>query len=206
MPVILPSVEAEAGTDALDLITLTEAKAALNVTTSGQDTELARVVTAVSRRIDDLCGPVVIRSVTDLIADGGTTHIFLDHYPVAAITSVTEYSDTTATVLTVETNASKPTSGYLLDAEMGMIRRRSGGSDTLFPTGRGNVVVVYTAGRYASTAAVDPKFKHAAELYLRHLWTPNQGMAPASTAIPTFGVPNVVMDLLADERKAPVIA
>jgi len=194
---------------AYDLITLDEAKLALNIPTATTtfDTELAPVVTAVSRRIDDLCGPVVIRAIAETVYDGGTSQIFLADQPVAAVTSLTEYSSTTATTLTLETNLVKPASGYSVDYAGGIIHRRSGGYDSAFTAGRGNVVVVYTAGRYANTASVDAKFKEAAALYLRHIWTKSQGMAPSDDGgIPTFGVPNVVIDLLARERRAPVLA
>lgn len=167
--------------DTLDLLTLVEGYRAINdevsatAATGGvdRDAELAQWITAVSRRIDDRCGPVVQRTVTDEAHDGGRHAIWLANAPIASITSLVEYDGTTATTLTAETNAAKPDDGYLLDG-FGrydrQVRRRSGNSDANFPAGRRNVVATYSAGRYASTAAVDEKFKLAAGSILRRLW------------------------------------
>ena len=207
MPVVGDPVGSGPGLGTLDLLTLAEAKAALNIPEANTDfdDELAVVVTAVSRRIDDLCGPVVIRSITENVHDGGTEILFLEHLPVAAVVTVTEYSGTTPTELEAETHLSKPSNGYYL-AGAGMLRRRSGGSNTTFASGTANVVVEYQAGRYLNTESVDAKFKEAASLYLRHVWTKSQGMAPSDESLPRFGVPNVVLDMLAAERRMPVLA
>jgi hypothetical protein len=199
--------------DTLDLLTLDEAKLALNITNTGQDAELASYITAVSRRIDALTGPVVIRTVTDELHNGGGSAIWPRYTPVASITSVGEYAGTTLTTLTAETNATKTGKNFLYDATLGVIYRRSGGSDSLFPAGRGNLLVTYQAGRYADTASVDPRFKQAAAIFLSHLWRFEQGQGSATfggfsagLGIPSFGTPNAVIDLLMDELRPPLVA
>lgn len=198
--------------DTLDVVTLAEAKAALNITATTWDSaELPSYITAVSRRIDTIAGPVVNRAVTDTL-DGGRRTVRLTKAPVSAVTSVTEYENTTATVLTAESTSSQVANQYVLRSGAGVVIRRSSGGDALFPQGRGNVVVVYTAGRAATTAAVDSLFKQAAAIMLANLWRTEQGggtkeygqFIPApSGSFPTFAVPNAVIELLADELAAP---
>ena len=162
--------------DTLDVISLTEAKTALGVTATTWDTPLAQAITAVSRQVDQLCGPVVNRTVTAETHDGGDWTIQLRRRPVYSITSVTEYDGTTATTLTAESNTVKPSDAYLHDGDTGtlvsgLIRRRSNDSDDVFEVGRRNIAVTYVAGRAANTAGVDAKFKQAAVMMLRNIWT-----------------------------------
>lgn len=201
--------------DTLDLLTLDEAKRALNVPLADttQDTEIASYITAVSRRIDDMCGPVVIRTVTGELHTGGTSMIFPYMAPVATISSLAEYVGTTSTALAAETNATKTANDYLVSVDGYVIYRRATGGDSIFPVGRSNVVLTYTAGRYATTAVVDQLFKQAAAIFLSHLWRFEQGQGSTTfgafeegLGIPSFGTPNAVRDLLADELRAPVVA
>lgn len=157
-----------------DLLTPAEAREAVSLkpTDTAHDDELQRWITGISTRIDKLCGPVVIRTVTNETHDGGTRTIWLRDTPVSSITSVVEYVHTTATTLTAETNASKPADGYLpiLEGHRAKLLRRNAGADATFASGRQNVVVTYEAGRAASTSAVDALFKTAASSILRRLW------------------------------------
>ncbi len=199
--------------DALDYLTLAEAKAALNIDTSNTnfDTELAGWITAVSRQLDNYVGPVVTRTITSESHDGGCASLFLKYRPVSSVTAVSEFSYTTEQALTGESNASKTATNYLLDAAKGILRRRSGGADTRFPMGRGNVIVTYVAGRYTS-ASVDEVFKTGARLTLSLLWRREQGFGTetfgamgAFPGLPGFGLPNVVVDLLSDYALAPEV-
>ena len=69
------------------------------------------------------------------------------------------------------------------------------------------MVCVYTAGRYATTAAVDQRFKLAAGIMLGQLWTRQQAMGSELTGEPgyvqgaTFAIPNSVKELLADQMQ-----
>lgn len=178
-------------TDDIDVLTLTEAKTAVGLeqTNTTADDALHTLVTAVSAQLDELCGPVRTRSFTET-HDGGWYSIRLRHRPVYSITTVTEYDNTTATTLTAETNAAKATSNYLHDGTAGkvasgIIRRRSGNSDATFPDGRRNVEVVYVAGRSANTEVVPAKFKQAASMMLRNVWTAE--MASGTQTFDAFG-------------------
>lgn len=154
--------------DALDVITLTEAKTAINMpAATTHDTELAMWVTAVSRRLDARCGPMVVRTVTETLTPAGST-LFLTQYPVSSVTSVTEYQSGTGTVLTAESTT--VAGGYLLDS--GMLTRRSGFGTTGW---HGRTTVEYVAGRYATTAAVDARVKMVAGAVMRRLWVRESG-------------------------------
>lgn len=204
----------------LDILSLPEAKAALNLTgVTVHDAEIAPWVTATSLLLDRKIGPVVRRTITDEVLDGGRNFARTRLYPVTSFTTVTEYSGLTATVLTVETNLSHPASAYRPERYSsdptlysGRIYRRATGSSTWYPTGSGNVVVTYVAGRYADTATVDERFKAAARLTLQNLWNsqrPNLAQVgefeiPQSNW-PKFSVPNAVREMLADEWQAGVL-
>lgn len=197
-----------------DVLTMVEAKRILNLdmTSNTHDEWVAVIVTAVSQQLDELCGPVVQRTVTSEAHDGGDATVRLKYRPVASVTTVTEYDGTAATTLTAETNTTKTASNYFVELTEGLIRRRSSGSDTVFPAGRGNVLVTYEAGRAANTAAVAPKFKQAAAMMLRNLWVSEA--ASGSETVGAFtefpvnpllgpGMLNKVAALLHGEMKAP---
>lgn len=197
-----------------DILSSAEAKLALNIAASdtSQDTELASYITAVTGMLDSLVGPVVARTVTSESHDGGTATVFLARRPVSSVTAVSEFSYTTEQALAAESNSTKTANDYLLEAARGVLRRRSGGGDARFASGRRNVLVTYSAGRYASTGAVEAKFKQAAAVALTNLWRREQGSGTEtfgafepSAPVPGFGLPNAVLDLLMDEVQAPEI-
>lgn len=145
--------------DTLDVVTFAQVSAMLNV----PDAEAAlidRYITVVSRHIDDLCGPVVQRTVTAETHHGGTCSIVLDKRPVISVTSVTENGTTVSAA------------GYHIDLEAGILERVSS-SYYSYPwyAGRWNVAVTYEAGRYEDTASVDPIFVEAATMAVKGLWT-----------------------------------
>lgn len=204
--------------DPLDILTLPEAKSVLAISDTSTDTELARVITSVSRRLDTFAGPVVRRSVTSEVHSGGGSRIELNQGPVYAVASVTEYQGATATAVTAETAGTQPSEGFYAERYVpnpsllsGILIRRVSGHDSCWYWGRGNIQVTYTAGRAESTGTVDPVYKEAAALMLRNLWRSYQqstgGLAefdiPAQN-FPTFAIPKAVVELLADEMQPMV--
>ena len=162
-----------------DLLTIAEARTAVNVPSAAMDTELQLYLTGISDRIDALCGPVVARTVTAERHDGGTGHVLPRVVPVYSVTTVTEYEDGVAQVLTAETITSRPADAYMLDTTLKfrpLIRRRESGTDTTYPADRLNVSLTYSAGRVADTASVDERFKVTAAAILRRLWKREQSM------------------------------
>jgi hypothetical protein len=146
--------------EGIDVLTLTEAKQAVGL----EQTNTSH---------DDYLRTLISTWTTD-----GDYSVNLPP-PVYSITTVTEYNQTAATVLTAETNTVKTSGNYLHDGVEGTIysgtvRRRSSGSDYCFPTGRKNVVAVYVKGRAANTEVVPAKFKQAASVMLLDIWRRQQ--------------------------------
>lgn len=198
--------------DAADILTLAEAKASLNIvlTDTSVDSELAQVVTAASRMVDSVYGPVVQRTVTKTVLNPQGT-IWLDR--PASITSVTEYSGGVATVLTAEDFDTAGT--YRLDTARGALLRRSSWATASWADQE--LVVEYTSGRYADTASVDAKFKEAAVVALVHLWQHRGSQSgfgsPGGDGAPFGGVPfsskqlrDKLISLFPEEWTGPAVA
>ena len=159
--------------DTLDILTLPEAKTAVNIDALNvdHDDEIAQHVTAISRIIDDECGPVVQRTITAELHDAGGARIYLRYAPVASVTTLREAAGSTITTLSSVAFGGTG-DGYSL--KDGVLSRRVGGRVASWSYGD-TVEVTYVAGRYASTAAVDAKFKSAASAILRRLWKREAG-------------------------------
>lgn len=208
--------------DILDILTAAEARTALNAVSNwnAQDTpELEQVVTAASRFVDSVFGPVVTRSVTRTVFSPSGP-IALDVPPgsptfTVSSLAVTEYTAGSATVLAAETALVSTSNDYRYDSRLGLLRRRASWSNSSW--GSQEVLVVYIAGRYASTAACDAKFKEAAAAALIHFWQhrgPSSGFPAASgDGAPFGGVPFSTAQLrvklrsmMPEEALGPVLA
>lgn len=207
--------------DQLDVLTLQEAKQALNLTqTERHDDELPFYITAVSQTMDRLIGPVVKRTVTNETHDGGRRFIRLQYYPVVTITSLKEYRDTVPTVLLPETPESKPDEAYLTvpytrnvvadkSLKGALVYRRSSrwhNRDARFECGTGNIVVSYVAGRVDDTASVPRYYKMAASLILANYWRSQQDSTGQvnefdvpQSYFPRWAIPQAARQMLADE-------
>lgn len=64
-----------------DILTLGEAKAALatNQDFNDSDALLNGYITAISKRLDEVCGPIVTRTITDELYDGYGNSFWLKH-------------------------------------------------------------------------------------------------------------------------------
>jgi hypothetical protein len=189
----------------LDLLDSNEAAGALAGTGTPDSTKLAMLNTAVSHLLDEICGPIVTRSVTrTVIAPSGA--IWLD-VPVGSPTfaisnlAVTEYTGGVGTTLAAETATVSTANDYRFDPTLGRLARRSSWYDTAW-AGQ-EVLVVYIAGRFASTAAVGAKFKQAAKIALRHMWALEQGFGSLNEDVIVggtgFAIPARALDLLRNE-------
>lgn len=192
----------------LDVLTFEEATAALKGVRGGSElTRVASLLTAISRRLDDYCGPIVKRAVTDTFVGQTRGALYLSGKAYGGVlTTVTEAYSSETPVAVVSTD-------YVVDdGPTAAVSRWAG-------YWAPRVVVTYEAGRFASTETVEPLFKEAAMMLLQHMWRPAVG-ARAETyelpggglaevpgsRIPSFGLPNVVKDLLADEKLPPAVA
>jgi len=197
--------------DTLDVLTSNEAIGALAGTGTPDSAKLAMLTTAVSRTLDKICGPIVVRAMPTRTLYSPTGAIWLDA-PAASTTfaftavTITEYVGATGTVLTAENVAAATANDYLLisppSRHAGRLVRRSARYEVDW-SGQ-QVTVAYSAGRYANTAAVGPEFKQAAKIILAHEWSLEQGFGGLNEELVPVGagflVPRRVRDeLLMDE-------
>jgi hypothetical protein len=157
--------------DTLDVLTLAEGHTAINLPSANtdHDTELAQQITAVSAILDAEVGCVVQRAVTDEIHDGGGGSLVTNLWPVSTFTTVTDDLAGTPTAITAYRKEPYDRAPALFSGRLEL------NSGALFTAGRWNVKVTYTAGRYANTAAVAPRFKTCAASILRRLWKRESG-------------------------------
>lgn len=201
---------------ATDLLTLDEAKLAIAISdnnTAYLDT-IETMVSAVSAMIDSFCGPVVERQIVGELHRTRTRTVWLKCRPVASITQVRSASG--GVVETVPPLAFGDSGdGYRVDLEDGRLDRTEGcwGDE---------VEVTYTAGRFATTDDVAPKFKECAAAILRRLWkreAPTWAQSSnyfesldvhIQSASPQFGffriAQPIIDEMLWDERLPPAVA
>lgn len=192
----------------IDVLSLDEAMEAISMTGSGSNHEdrLGRWITGVSMALDKWSGDVVIRTRTEDI-DASSGGLPLEGWPIASITSVTEYVSGTGTLLTAE--AINTDGGYRL--KDGLLYRRSGWIDTYWS---GQARVVYTSGRFEDTASVDADYKLAAEMALQRLWSQyapgwargGDAFAAEGAGFSYFRVIDPVATELGLERRPPAVA
>lgn len=200
---------------ATDVLELEEAKATVK---SVDAALLPARITAVSQSMDAMFGPIVQREVTEEVEPLGST-LYLRRWPVASVDLVTEYDrDGIPTVVTADTLAVRNAVGFRLEPYSGQpdglysgkLLRRSSGS--AYRWGAGGAEVVYTAGRYEDTAAVDERFKEAARVWLTSvgqgtlvgtMQRTEGGAQVARLPFPTFGLPKFVLEFLEGEYQRP---
>jgi hypothetical protein len=205
----------------LDVIAYDRARQALRigVADASRRDELERAITAVSQHLDEMCGPIVQRTITEVIDTTGCEHrVSLSAGPVSSITSVTFYDDGVSEVLTAESLATA--GGYLAELQQrirpdgtsqllsGVLRKRGTFADETWDKGR--VQVVYVAGRYANTAAVQGSRFELAALTTLEAWAPLiTGQRVAATegeyalpfnAYPRDSIPAAALNLVAADR------
>lgn len=162
--------------DPLDLVTSSEVQRAVAGIPEAKVELIDGYITDVSRHIDDLCGPVVQRTVTAELHHGNGLAVILNRYPVLSVTSVTENGVTLTTA------------DWSVDSNSGILIRTGGTASPYtnqrWQFGQRNVAVTYVAGRYPNTAAVDPLFRSATIMAVKAMWTSQQ----AITGSQVFGV------------------
>jgi hypothetical protein len=203
---------------ATDVLSLDDAKKVLSegrFDTTREDI-IARGVTGLSTALDEMFGPIVQRTITDELHDGGRLFVRLRHAPVSSITTLTEASGTTQTVLTAESFA---TAGdYLAQVDDdglldGRILRRSAFWHCNFAAGRQNIKCTYVAGRFANTAAVESRYGEALAIsliswfraYTDSVQVVSDEFQVPYRNFPTFAIPMAAKQLLADQLR-PVVA
>jgi hypothetical protein len=176
------------------LLSLAEAKAAIGKTTTASDEELRDYLEATTSLIEQRCGAVVQRTVTERV--GGYGSLVLRTTPVVSVTSLTGIYDNTPAVAA---------SAVTVDPVSGIVTKLDGSGFSGW-----TYTIEYVAGR---TGAVDESIQQAARVILQHLWRTQRGAAPkfgGDDGIDTFGIgyalPNRALELLQPFLLAPGIA
>ena len=183
----------------MPIVSLADAKAHLNITTTTDDEELRRFLAVATEMAERYCNRALRRKTISETHDGDTEALLLRSRPVLSITTVTENGVALAAT------------DYTLDATAGLLLRGSTTAELEWCDGRQNITVAYVSG-YTDP----PQVAQQAVLELtRHLWQTQRG----NVALPTLGgaddyngptgfgwsIPNRVRELL-DPLRSPAIA
>jgi hypothetical protein len=141
------------------LISLADAKAHLNITTTTSDDELREYLEAATEIVESYVGPIVTRTHTARV-DGYRSAIPLPHTQVTGVTAVTLVSDGSSPITL---------SDLAVDTDTGVISYKAGGT---FPYGQ--MDVTYTVGR----SFVKANWTLAAKLVVQHHWRSQLGNLP----------------------------
>lgn len=162
--------------DALDLVTLAEAKAFLNMDAddTSEDSELSSFITGITKVIesgDDKfhgVGPVVEREQTAIVAAAGYCYsVSAPAWPIASLTSGA-YLDDDSTVDITQMIADR---GLLITKNYSPFPARPW-------------TLTFQAGRVAATADVPQNIKNGALEVLKLAWTSQRGGQPPAFLIP----------------------
>ncbi|CAB4173533.1 gp6 domain containing protein [uncultured Caudovirales phage] len=148
------------------IISVADAKAALNTTSDVNDDELRLYIAATTAVIEDIIGPVLSATGRTWTAHGGRFTVLLPEKPLS-ITSITENGTTV------------PATGYVADLASGIIYRGTYAATFPWYPGVRNVVITYAVG----ASVIPPNVILAAREELRFLY--QQGQQGAGR--PSFG-------------------
>jgi hypothetical protein len=178
------------------LVSLEDAKAHLDKTSTVDDDELEELIGVATEIVEDLVGPVLVRTVVER-HDGGRS-LWLQEYPIVEVVSIEPW---------LEFGTGFAVASTRLDSETGRLERLDGQS---FAPGPFKVTV--RAGRPVVPKAVS----HGAREIIRHLWETQRGGTTFVGPGPDpgedemfvvsgreYSVPRRVLELLAPERRIP---
>lgn len=144
------------------LISLADAKAHLNITTTASDDELREFLEAATEIVESYVGPVVTRTHTARVyGHYYRRSIALPHTQVTGITSITLVWDGSNPVNLAD---------LTFDTPAGIVTFKSG---FWFPYG--DMDITYTVGR----SYVKPNWSLAAKIIVKHLWDTQLGNLPS---------------------------
>jgi hypothetical protein len=184
------------------IVSISEAKAHLNMTGTGDDDELRRFMQAATELVESRAGTCVPRTVTDEWITGSVRQLIrLPSGPLPSKTSVTSITSTWPG------GPSWGPDDLIVNPAAGTVRLK-----TMVPFWWGPWTWSGTAGR----TVIPERFLQAAKEQLRHLWETQRGPSP-SPPLPgeelfttgagwSFSVPQRVIELLAGDVITPVMA
>ncbi|MEV4159005.1 head-tail connector protein [Nonomuraea dietziae] len=142
----------------MPIVSLAKAKEHLNIDVADYDAELTGYLGAATEVVEHYVGAVEPRSLTERYSGVGTAELILRHPPVQAVTAV------------VENGTALAAADYSL-SDAGVLVRMAGQRPHVWPYGRNNITVDYTAGR----ASVLDNFVLAGLIIIGHLWETQRG-------------------------------
>lgn len=145
----------------MSAVSLTDVKAHLNMTGSGNDTELQRFIDAAETAIGHRVGPLTPESRVEK-HNGGSSVIVLRSPRAVSLTSIA-YAD----------GSTYSSSDYDLDTDTGVLYLAYGGTYSRYPGGQRNVTVAYQAG----WSSLPADLVQAVKELVRHLWETQRGAA-----------------------------
>lgn len=180
------------------LLTLAEAKTALNISGTTYDTELQDYIDGTIAAVEYLCGPTASTNATEVLHGVGA--LVLTNTPVLTVTSVTG-----------DLMGARDMNYIRFDADSGVVRPKA----NVIPLLPDWYTVVYTYGRAAIPAAM----KQAAKVILKHQWSVQRGPSGRPTAtdnppgsdnrtlVPGLGyaLPNSALQMLAPYQRGPAV-
>ncbi len=168
------------------LISLDEAKAFLNITSTTNDEELREFIRAATVAAEKYAQRKLVREAFTETHDGGGTLVVLRHPRATSVTSVSVGGSALSA------------SDYRLKFHGGAVERHNGTTAVPFSRGIDNVSVVYVAGVTGDdlTLAI-----HAVKQMLKHLWATQRGAKRPNTGDEWesgagYSFPRRVMELL----------
>lgn len=188
---------------------------------SGDDARLQTFIDGLTAALEYVAGPVIQRTITGEVHDGGADHIMLRVTPVVSVDAVHEYIGLADYSLSPEPLGSTVDMwGYSLDdpGKGLVVRRSSAGIPMPFLGGPRMVKVDYTAGRTTVPNNIKSAMLALIETNYDAL---TQGGRPAfrnsgmvlddmqgagAQMVRGFLVPNYVREMLADDLTLPGIA
>lgn len=170
----------------MTILTLAEAKLALNKTDTDDDVELQSFIDSIVAPIEKYVGPVDSRSITETTECDGC-ELPLQQQPVISVTSITSIYTGGPTWVTADLHVNKVA---------GIVRRLDQGAFY-----GGPFTTIYVAGR----ASVPASINMAARLIVKHMWATQRGASKRGaqggsdvTTLPGWGysIPNRAAELL----------
>jgi hypothetical protein len=188
-----------------DILTLTEARAALRkvaMDTVDDADLLGYYIPAVTQLCESVAGPIMTASKSRTFNGGGPSLQLPS--PAASVTSVTQAGQNLSA-----------TTDYTVDLAAGIVYCGQFPVWATFLPSLQNIVVNYTVGYAATSAAVTANHKLAARIILRQLWQSDmQGQRPQfgtqdtdTVQVPTgFAIPRRAWELLRPANTMPGFA
>jgi hypothetical protein len=184
------------------IVSLLDTKRHLNLSSSVDDEELRSFIEAATRVVENVVGPVVVRSVSEVHASPGRL-LVLGQTPVLSLTSISPVSVGGVSYSSTDVD---------VDLATGVVRLLSGRRFA------GPLRVVYTAGRVSVPASMTL----AAKLIIGQMWETQRGHSQgqrrligrsldvdeglSSSSTSSVLIPRRALELLEPDQRMPVMA